>query len=160
MKLLLSLSLLVATLLSADDYTRANAAAAESLRSLDCEFKDCPPEEPKVIEKVIIKEVEKPIIVEKVVEKVIVKEVIVERDAPSSRYFANPQVDGVALDVCKYWANECGKPAADAFCQRNGYATSIAHETRNGMPPTRVIGSGQICDGGFCGRIISATCSR
>ncbi len=82
---ILSLSLLAFVLVSGSDYTRANSAAKEALKDLDCDFDDCPKEAPEP--KVIIQEkvVEKPVIiiqekiVEKPVEKVIIQEKIVEK---------------------------------------------------------------------------------
>lgn len=72
--------------------------------------------------------------------------------------FANPQVDGVALDICREWGANCGKPAADAFCQRQGYAESIDHRIQYDTPPTRIISSGQVCDGSYCDRIVWVKC--
>lgn len=70
-----------------------------------------------------------------------------------SREFANPQVDGLALDICLTWGASCGKPAADAWCKRQGMGESIAHRVRNDTPPTRVIASGQKCEAEHCDRI-------
>jgi len=82
LKITLSLLTLVA-IASASDYSRANSAAADALRGLDCEFEDCTPKVSKPIEpKVIVKEKiiyrDRPV----EVEKVIVKEKIVYRDKP------------------------------------------------------------------------------
>ncbi len=78
--------------------------------------------------------------------------------ASSSRRFENPMVQGMALDGCRIWSNECGQPAADAFCRSRGFAFATAFTVRRHAPPTRVIGSGQICNEPFCGRIASVTC--
>ena len=82
---ILSLSLLAFVLVSGSDYSRANSAAKDAFKDLDCDFDDCPKEAPEP--KVIIQEkvVEKPVIiihekvVEKPVEKVIIQEKIVEK---------------------------------------------------------------------------------
>ncbi|MBU1659492.1 hypothetical protein KKG72_10660 [bacterium] len=71
-KIVLSLTaVLLFSNVSASDYIRANSAAKESLKGLDCEFEDCKKEvpAPQVIiqEKIVIKEV--PVEVEKVVYK-------------------------------------------------------------------------------------------
>ena len=49
------------------------------------------------------------------------------------------------VDWCLRWANDCGKPAADAFCRSQGFAraTSFADELTGG--PTWVIADRQIC---------------
>ncbi|MGD9719383.1 MAG: hypothetical protein AB7U24_09090, partial [Sulfurimonadaceae bacterium] len=78
---ILSLSLLAFVLVSGSDYTRANSAAKEAFKDLDCDFDDCPKEAPEP--KVIIQEkvVEKPVIIihEKVVEKPVEKVIIQEK---------------------------------------------------------------------------------
>ncbi|MDE2229875.1 MAG: PDZ domain-containing protein [Alphaproteobacteria bacterium] len=74
------------------------------------------------------------------------------------RRFENPMVQGVALDGCQSWAKNCGQPAADAFCRLQGFAAATEFTVRKNAPPTRVIGSGQICNQAFCGRIASVTC--
>ncbi|MFN3593946.1 MAG: hypothetical protein ACK4TK_04610 [Thiobacillaceae bacterium] len=73
--------------------------------------------------------------------------------------FAHPQVDGIALDICREWGANCGKPAADAFCQRQGYAESIDHRIQHDTPPTRIISSGAVCNDSFCDRIVWVKCS-
>ncbi len=78
---------------------------------------------------------------------------------PASRRFENPMVQGMALDGCRIWSNECGQPAADAFCQSQGFASATDFTVQQHTPPTRVIGSGQICNEPFCGRIASLTCA-
>lgn len=69
-------------------------------------------------------------------------------------------VQGVALDFCRGWARDCGKPAADAFCQSQGYAMATDFVTRPNAPPTRVISTGQVCDNMRCSRIGSLTCAN
>ncbi|PKN40778.1 MAG: hypothetical protein CVU60_13940 [Deltaproteobacteria bacterium HGW-Deltaproteobacteria-18] len=71
---------------------------------------------------------------------------------------ADPKVDGVALDLCRDWASDCGKPAADAWCQANGFLASSAHEVGSDSPPTKVIASGRVCEDPGCDRIVSVTC--
>ncbi|HKO09237.1 MAG TPA: TIR domain-containing protein [Alphaproteobacteria bacterium] len=77
---------------------------------------------------------------------------------PATRHFDNPLVEGVALDFCRTWARDCGKPAADAFCQSQGFAAAIDFTRQPHAPPTRVIGSGQVCNGANCARIDAVTC--
>lgn len=74
--------------------------------------------------------------------------------------FANPTVDGTAVDVCLNWGTNCGKPAADAFCQRQGFAASSAHTVQANAPPTFVIGDGAVCNESFCARLSAITCTR
>lgn len=73
--------------------------------------------------------------------------------------FRDPKVNGYALDVCRMWGVQCGKPAADAFCQSRGFEESVDYAVRKDSPPTRVIGSGQICSEPYCDRIVIVTCT-
>jgi len=70
----------------------------------------------------------------------------------------NPKVNGMALDYCMKWAQNCGKPAADAWCQMNGYSESINYILKRGAPPTRNISTGKICNKSYCGRIVEIKC--
>jgi len=81
-----------------------------------------------------------------------------EIEVAGGRTVADPKVDGVALDLCRDWASNCGKPAADAWCQANGFLASSAHEVGSDSPPTKVIASGQMCEDPGCDRIVSVTC--
>jgi len=82
---------------------------------------------------------------------------------PGQQTFTNPTIDGYRLDICREWAANCGKPAADAFCRRMGYdsATSFQPDHDIGArTPTKVISSGQICNAAYCDGFRSITCSR
>jgi hypothetical protein len=74
--------------------------------------------------------------------------------------FHNPTVNGVAVDFCLNWAENCGKPAADAFCQSQGFAQSSKHTVQENAPPTFVIGDGVVCSESYCARLSSITCRR
>jgi hypothetical protein len=61
--------------------------------------------------------------------------------------YSNPTYRGYGLDWCYVFANQCGKPAADAFCRGNGQGPAIRWEKLNN-PGTRTMTIGQksICD--------------
>ena len=71
---------------------------------------------------------------------------------PHERVFANPVWKDFRLDACLSWGNECGKPAADAFCRENGFSESFYFvlDPERGYAHTRLIGTDQICDKDFC----------
>lgn len=72
--------------------------------------------------------------------------------------FRNPEVKGVALDLCARWGRDCGKPAADAFCRSRGYREALDLAVRQNTPPTRVIGTGDVCNQPACDRIVAVAC--
>ncbi len=74
MKKIVTTFLMMTSLVVASDYDRAVNVADKAFKGLDCEFEECPKEQPKP--KVIVKEK----IVEKPVEKVVYKEKVVYRD--------------------------------------------------------------------------------
>lgn len=74
--------------------------------------------------------------------------------------FRNPEINGLAVDYCLTWGQNCGKPAADAFCRRQGFARSEGHQVYERSPPTILIGDGAICREPYCARMISISCSR
>jgi hypothetical protein len=79
--------------------------------------------------------------------------------AGEAREFPQPMLDGVALDICREWGSACGKPAADAFCRKQGMADSLEHKVRDDSPPTRIISSGKLCEAGHCDRIDWIRCA-
>jgi hypothetical protein len=69
-----------------------------------------------------------------------------------------PVVDGgMTVDTCLSWATDCGQPAADEFCRRNGFGRALSFEwsyTR----PTRTLVGGETCDQEGCGGFQRITC--
>jgi hypothetical protein len=72
--------------------------------------------------------------------------------------FTNPIYGQYPLDFCFHWGKNCGKPAADGFCRSKGYNWSVDFAVRPDFPPTRVIGTGQVCNQPYCDRIVLVTC--
>lgn len=69
-----------------------------------------------------------------------------------------PKVGGYALDLCKEWGTNCGKPAAIAYCISKGHKTALSYTIRKDSPPTKVINGGGICVESYCDRISKVTC--
>ncbi len=69
------------------------------------------------------------------------------------RRFLNPSIGGYRLDWCRRWGQECGKPAADAFCRSRGFKEAVAFQEAfdiGARTPTKIISSGKICSDSFC----------
>ncbi|NPU83781.1 MAG: hypothetical protein HPY65_04770 [Syntrophaceae bacterium] len=66
----------------------------------------------------------------------------------SSRIFNKPLYRGYRVDICLHWSRLCQKPAADRFCQLNGFREArtwkIAYDIGY-MTPTYVIGDDKTC---------------
>ncbi len=77
---------------------------------------------------------------------------------PADGRYAEPRIGGVRLDWCLSWARDCGQPAADEFCLRQGYAGAGAFTRATGVPPTRIISDDQICDLPDCSSFAAIAC--
>jgi hypothetical protein len=79
------------------------------------------------------------------------------------RKFQAPTVDGKRLDVCLVWGDQCGQPAADAWCRTQGFDAASAWTPANdigGQTPTIVLNGRRVCDQPFCDGFESITCTR
>ena len=76
--------------------------------------------------------------------------------ARDSKTFRNPTIKGYRLDWCLYWAKQCGKPAADAWCDRKagkggGFAEKFEKAVNIGAShPTYVIAERKVCNQQYC----------
>ena len=73
--------------------------------------------------------------------------------------FRDPKIEGHALDYCREWGRNCGKPAADAFCRSRGYLRADSFRVRRGSPPTMTIGDRKLCRASHCDRISEVVCA-
>ena len=67
----------------------------------------------------------------------------------SVRNFFAPVVEGSRIDSCLSGQTDCGKPAADAFCVKEGFAESILFQ-REAASSTRQLGTDAMCEGETC----------
>jgi hypothetical protein len=77
--------------------------------------------------------------------------------------FNKPKNGSYRLDWCYKWAVQCGEVAADKFCQKKGYDGSSVFAKANdigGSTPTRVLGTGQVCDDDSCDGFKFITCEN
>jgi hypothetical protein len=64
------------------------------------------------------------------------------------RNFFSPRLDGERVDACLA-AGPCGKPAADAFCKKEGYDKAMIFQ-RESFASSRMLDSGKTCEGASC----------
>jgi hypothetical protein len=82
---------------------------------------------------------------------------------PQKMTFNKPKIQGNRLDWCYNWATGCGSMAANTFCASKGYAaaTGFAMAADIGAnQPTRLIGTGAVCDQQFCDGFKFITCAK
>ena len=87
-----------------------------------------------------------------------------EQPSPEKKKtYDKPRYKGFRLDWCLSKGSGCGKPAADKFCRSEGFdkSSAFAPELRIGIgDPTRMIGSGAICNTVICNGFQSITCVK
>lgn len=74
-----------------------------------------------------------------------------------------PRVGNWRLDWCRVWGRECGRDAADEWCQDDGAwkAVRVRKAANIGAATSmRVISSGQVCNCTFCDGFENVTCQR
>jgi hypothetical protein len=77
--------------------------------------------------------------------------------------YNKPKLGGYRLDWCYKWATQCGEVAADRFCQKQGYEGASVFSKANdigGATPTKLLGTGQVCDDDSCDGFKSITCEN
>lgn len=82
----------------------------------------------------------------------------------SEQTFSKPKEGSLRIDWCLMWGDQCGKPAADKFCQNKGYTQSIDNVQdvdigASGIA-TIVQGTGQICNQAICDGFTYVTCQK
>jgi hypothetical protein len=86
-----------------------------------------------------------------------------EKAGGGSASFSKPKYKGKRLDWCVNWSVGCGKDAATAWCKTQGYANAIAFKMApdiGTVTPTRLIGTGAVCDQDFCDGFKFITCGN
>ncbi len=76
--------------------------------------------------------------------------------------YPNPIMRGYALNFCKHENAECGKPAADLFCQELGFdqAGEFTPDPRAGARGvvSLIFGDGKLCEGTQCAAFAEISC--
>lgn len=77
--------------------------------------------------------------------------------------FQEPMHGDLRLDACLQWGQNCGEPAATAWCKTKGMSRAVDYpqETvgQRGIA-TRLIGTNQVCKENFCGSFVYITCEK
>lgn len=74
-----------------------------------------------------------------------------------------PKYKGNRLDWCVDWSVGCGQQAATAFCKSRGFKLAVAFKIApdiGAATPTRLIGTGAVCDQNFCDGFSTITCKK
>lgn len=77
---------------------------------------------------------------------------------PAKKVYFNPKVAGYALDLCREWGKNCGKPAATAFCKSKGHKSALSFRVKHDSPTTKIINGGGLCVESYCDRIDKVVC--
>lgn len=82
---------------------------------------------------------------------------------PQKMTFNKPKIQGNRLDWCFNWSQGCGSTAANAYCKSKGFATATGFAMAadiGASQPTRLIGTGAVCDQQFCDGFKFVTCAK
>jgi hypothetical protein len=74
--------------------------------------------------------------------------------------FKRPKFKGTRLDWCLTWGQNCGKPAADAYCERKGYGHATDFAIAENIGLTRIISDRQVCNKPECDGFKAITCAQ
>jgi hypothetical protein len=82
--------------------------------------------------------------------------------AAQDKTYNKPRFQDQRLDWCMQWGVNCGRPVADAFCQRRRFTNArvFRAEVVGGSEPTRLFGTGQVCNASFCTSFAYITCEN
>lgn len=77
-----------------------------------------------------------------------------------SQRLVRPKQGNQLLDWCFDWGTGCGEKAATAWCKSKGYGKALTFFKWNDAgTPTRLIGSGAVCDQAYCDAFRSIVCA-
>ena len=81
----------------------------------------------------------------------------------TAKIFYNPMHQGYRLDWCLKWGEECGEPAAQAWCKQQRYDRAKEWKIKSDIgssSPTKVMIGGRVCDQAYCDGFESIACER
>jgi len=74
--------------------------------------------------------------------------------------FDRPAINNIPVDWCLTWGQNCGKPAADYFCQTRGYQHSDDFGVVNNIGRTVILKTRQVCNHPTCDGFSYVSCVR
>lgn len=74
--------------------------------------------------------------------------------------FPLPTWRGRRVDLCLRWSADCGQPAADEFCRRNGFTRASSWKPDPSADETLVIGDNRPCSSPNCSGFAIITCAK
>jgi hypothetical protein len=77
--------------------------------------------------------------------------------------FQAPMHGDRRLDACLQLAQNCGEPAATAWCKTKGFSRATDYPQENvgiARVATRLIGTNQVCEENFCASFVYITCEK
>lgn len=83
-----------------------------------------------------------------------------------TRLFNNPTIAHsgtpakMRLDWCLTWGKDCGRPAADLFCQKQGYQAAAQVQIAKDIGLTKLLKTGQVCKEPSCDGFASIVCRK
>ncbi len=72
--------------------------------------------------------------------------------------FRLPKIDGVFINWCLTWSKQCGKPAADKFCQIKGFHNATIFKKINNIGTTKILATGKTCHNPDCNAFLYIKC--
>ncbi|MDR3792125.1 MAG: hypothetical protein P4L03_01975 [Terracidiphilus sp.] len=80
-----------------------------------------------------------------------------DREDAHSAFFPVPLIGRTRVDRCLHWGTQCGKPAADQFCQQQGFFGAADFSSVLARP-TLIQGENQVCDRSDCTALENVHC--
>ena len=83
--------------------------------------------------------------------------------ASELKEFKEPRVEGLRMDRCLTWGEECDEPAAYKWCLDKGFSKAIYWELENNIgrtQPTKMLKSKEICNKSVCDAMKLIVCYK
>lgn len=81
-------------------------------------------------------------------------------NADSKVFLVANQPDGYGVDQCLAKGENCGAPAARAYCHAHQYADAVSFRRVEPNEVTSAVPQGSACHGSGCGEYVAIICQR